>query len=297
MATQKKSNNNMMLGGLALAAVLGIVVLSKKSSAQAVSSGSSYPQDVDTPNESLVQNSISEDAAVDAQKDADYEAEDNGQNTNSNQNGYSNNKESNYQSDESQMEEDVIQVQSSSTINKGTLKDYIKPTPKYIGKGKPKLGVGIRQQSDQVRTFNERLAIQQQAKLAKLSKMRNASAQTNNTALMQQKLRSANKTPIKTGTTKPPIATSVYPLKIGSRGKEVQQLQQKLGIKADGIFGKMTEASLVAQFAMKQIPNQALFVTIMLTKPKSKVPIKPKPKAIPKTKSKKVQAAKRKVKK
>jgi peptidoglycan hydrolase-like protein with peptidoglycan-binding domain len=128
--------------------------------------------------------------------------------------------------------------------------------------------------------------------------MRNASTQVNNAALMQQKLRNAAKpTAIKTGTTKPAIAASVYPLKIGSRGKEVQQLQQKLGIKADGIFGKMTEASLVAQFAMKQIPNQALFVTIMLTKPKSKVPIKPKPKTIPKTKSKKVQAAKRKVKK
>ncbi|WP_348537095.1 peptidoglycan-binding domain-containing protein [Geobacillus subterraneus] len=36
------------------------------------------------------------------------------------------------------------------------------------------------------------------------------------------------------------------PLKLGSKGKDVERIQRALKIKADGIFGKQTEAAVKA---------------------------------------------------
>ncbi len=53
-------------------------------------------------------------------------------------------------------------------------------------------------------------------------------------------------------------STSVFPLKIGSRGQEVKDLQTKLGVDVDGIFGEKTQAALVEATGKKEITEKEL---------------------------------------
>lgn len=77
-----------------------------------------------------------------------------------------------------------------------------------------------------------------------------------------------------TGTTasKPITAqsSSVWPIKNGSKGDLVKQLQAALGISADGIFGPITQTALLAQSGVKQISSQEEYnkvITALQSKP------------------------------
>jgi len=60
-----------------------------------------------------------------------------------------------------------------------------------------------------------------------------------------------------------PIVSSAWPLKNGSRGDSVKQLQSLLGVSADGIFGPITQAALLAQTGKTSIASQSEFNTII----------------------------------
>lgn len=45
----------------------------------------------------------------------------------------------------------------------------------------------------------------------------------------------------------------VFPLKKGDRGEEVRQLQEALGISADGIFGSQTEAKVLERLGTSTV--------------------------------------------
>ncbi len=51
-----------------------------------------------------------------------------------------------------------------------------------------------------------------------------------------------------------PVVSSVFPLKQGSRGEKVKDLQRIIGADPDGVFGPMTENSLI-QFAGVRVVN------------------------------------------
>lgn len=55
-------------------------------------------------------------------------------------------------------------------------------------------------------------------------------------------------------------ATSAFPLKVGSRGEEVKELQTALGLTADGIFGPQTRDAAKAKFGT-DVVDQATFNT------------------------------------
>ena len=47
-------------------------------------------------------------------------------------------------------------------------------------------------------------------------------------------------------------------LKIGSKGVDVKKLQEKLGLKADGVFGPLTESKLIELQKKKGIPPDGI---------------------------------------
>ena len=62
--------------------------------------------------------------------------------------------------------------------------------------------------------------------------------------------------------------TESFPLRRGMRGQRVQALQQKLGVKADGIFGSETQAALFKQFGITTV-TASQYPSIMLSKLKA----------------------------
>lgn len=65
-------------------------------------------------------------------------------------------------------------------------------------------------------------------------------------------------------------SSSVWPIKNGSKGDLVKQLQAALGISADGIFGPITQTALLTQSGIKQISSQEEYnkvITALQSKP------------------------------
>ena len=56
------------------------------------------------------------------------------------------------------------------------------------------------------------------------------------------------------------LEQSVFPLKVGSRGAEVEELQTALGVTVDGIFGPQTRDAAKAKFGT-DVVDQATFNT------------------------------------
>ncbi|MGG3006180.1 peptidoglycan-binding domain-containing protein [Geobacillus stearothermophilus] len=53
------------------------------------------------------------------------------------------------------------------------------------------------------------------------------------------------------------------PLKIGSKGKDVERIQRALKVKVDGVFGKQTEAAVKAYQKRKGLPEFDSFEAIL----------------------------------
>lgn len=70
---------------------------------------------------------------------------------------------------------------------------------------------------------------------------------------------------ILTGKAAPVVLSTGYPLKLGSRGDKVKQLQRRLGLKPDGLMGKQTVAALRARFKITRIDNEQQFSRIIST--------------------------------
>ena len=68
-------------------------------------------------------------------------------------------------------------------------------------------------------------------------------------------IRTKNNVVSRTSSTPLPASRS-FPLKAGSKGKLVADLQKALGIKADGIFGKQTAAALNARYHVTTVSEQ-----------------------------------------
>ncbi|OSZ81921.1 hypothetical protein CAP35_01225 [Chitinophagaceae bacterium IBVUCB1] len=63
-----------------------------------------------------------------------------------------------------------------------------------------------------------------------------------------QAAHTAAQVPVHTG-----YVNESFPLRTGMRGQRIKAVQQKLGIQADGIFGKGTEAALVRQYRISTV--------------------------------------------
>lgn len=62
-------------------------------------------------------------------------------------------------------------------------------------------------------------------------------------------------TTTKPATTSSSAVTGTFPLKRGSKGEYVRQLQVHLGVSADAIFGPITESALLSRYGVKQIDS------------------------------------------
>lgn len=60
--------------------------------------------------------------------------------------------------------------------------------------------------------------------------------------------------------------TDNFPLKFGSRGSRVRELQTLLGVKADGIFGRITEAEVMKYLGKSSVDNQQDMIRIKALK-------------------------------
>lgn len=60
-----------------------------------------------------------------------------------------------------------------------------------------------------------------------------------------------------------PRPTSIFPIKYGSRGEKVRQLQMALAINPDGIFGTNTLNTLQKKAGVMQINDEAEFASIL----------------------------------
>ncbi len=59
-----------------------------------------------------------------------------------------------------------------------------------------------------------------------------------------------------------------FPLRRGMRGQRIQALQQKLGVKTDGVFGSETQAALFKQFGITTV-TASQYPSILLSKLKA----------------------------
>lgn len=61
----------------------------------------------------------------------------------------------------------------------------------------------------------------------------------------------------------PSLTNTSFPLQSGSNNSYVKQLQQALGVSADGIFGPVTAAALQNQFGYSSVPDQNTLTAIV----------------------------------